>query len=147
MIEILNARNFKEENYDEAWLTVRAVKHPVAGTKYVPTLSPTWELFRRYRELLDNDQWNAQSFAEVYVPEFISEMYIYRRETFPLLSELWKKDKEGKCIALICYCADEALCHRSILAGLLQGAGCSVKTEHGTDYSIYYKMLMELQGK
>ena len=91
MIDILNVRNFNEENYDEAWLTVRAVKHPVEGTKYVPTLSPSWELFCRYRELVNKG-------------------------------------------------------HRSILAGLLQGVGCNVKTEHGTDYSIYYKMLMELQG-
>lgn len=30
-IEILNVRNFDEENYDEAWLTVRVVKHPVEG--------------------------------------------------------------------------------------------------------------------
>ncbi len=74
MIEILNVRNFKEENYDEAWLTVCAVKHPVAGTKYVPTLAPSWELFHRYRELVDKGQWDAQSFTEVYVPEFIGEM-------------------------------------------------------------------------
>lgn len=147
MIEILNVRNFDEKNYDDAWLIVRAKKHPVEGTKYVPALSPSWELFHRYRELVDKGQWNAQSFKEVYVPEFISEMYAYRKETFPLLNELYKKGQKGKCIALICFCADEALCHRSILAGLLQGAGCNVKTEHGTDYSIYYKMLMELQGK
>ena len=126
---------------------MRAVKHPVAGTKHVSTLSPTWELFRRYRELADSGQWNAQSFAEIYVPEFIGEIYAYRKETFPLLRELWEKDKNGKHIALVCFCADETLCHRSILAGLLQGAGCNVKTEHGTDYSGYYKMLMELQGK
>ena len=147
MIEVLNVRNFDKENYDEAWLTVRAVKHPVEGTKHVPTLSPSWELFRRYRELLDKDQWDAQSFREVFVPEFIREIYAYREKIFPLLNELYKKDQNEKCIALICFCADEALCHRSILAGLLQGAGCNVKTEHGTDYSIYYKMLMELQGK
>lgn len=32
----------------------RAVKHPVEGTRHVPALTPFWELFHKYRQLMDS---------------------------------------------------------------------------------------------
>ena len=42
-----------------------------------------------------------------------------------------------KRICLVCFCDEEGLCHRSIVGGMLQGAGLEVKGLM-RDYSYYY---------
>ena len=51
-----------------------------------------------------------------------------------LLNELFSTSKH---ICLICFCPEEALCHRSIIGGMLQGAGLEVKGL-SRDYSYYF---------
>lgn len=67
MIEILNVMNFDEEKYDEAWLTVRAVKHPVEGTKHVPALSPSKQNYHKpVRRCFDLQQKEFRIYAGVW---------------------------------------------------------------------------------
>ena len=62
-----------------------------------------------------------------------------------LLDQLYR-DSFTKDILLACFCADEALCHRSILAGLLAGVGADI--DCGAGYLKYFGMLQEtLSGK
>ena len=86
-------------------------------------------------------KWHEGTFREIYVPKFIREIR-YSQEAADMLNLLVKKDREGANIALACFCPDEALCHRSIIAGLLQGAHCNVATETGNDYSYYHLMYL-----
>ena len=44
-----------------------------------------------------------------------------------------------KDIFLACYCAVEALCHRSIIAGILLGMGAQIKTDDS--YIKYFELL------
>lgn len=55
------------------------------------------------------------------------------------IAELIDLDRNGKCICLACFCPDETLCHRSIVASILQYAGIAI---HGVkdDYSQYGKI-------
>ena len=51
------------------------------------------------------------------------------------LTELIRIDRQGKRICLACFCPDETLCHRSIVAGILQYAGIPVNGVKDDRYS------------
>lgn len=141
MVTITNIRNIDQKEYDEVWAIVRSLKNP-GNMKYVPELSPSWNLFKRYLQLRDSGQWNAETFRSIYVPAFLRE--IKAGTVRKKLNELVKLDRQGKRIGLICFCSDEALCHRSIVAGVLQHVGVHVQGTH-KDYSEYgrsYEQLM-----
>ena len=133
MITVTNIRNINYAAYDEIWAIVRSLKNP-GKMKHVPELSPSWALFKKYLRLKDTGQWNADSFKSVYVPTFLKEMA--GTEAQRKLSELIELERQGKRICLACFCRDEALCHRSIIAGILQGRGIQVQGVNG-DYSEY----------
>jgi uncharacterized protein YeaO (DUF488 family) len=99
-------------------------------------LSPSSSLFFKYRELIKNGQWGPETFRSIYVPRFLEEMH--SEQAVYWLNRLWKADRIGRSVLLACYCSDEAMCHRSIVAGLLQGAGADVRAQD--DYSYYYDM-------
>lgn len=104
---------------------------------HVPVLSPSWDLFKHYMDLRNAGNWNQATFASDYVPIFLKEMQAPGAQR--MLNHLIQQHKAGKSIALVCFCTDETLCHRSILAGLLQDKGITV---HGVkkDYRAYAHM-------
>lgn len=136
MIRITNIRN-TQGDYDEVWAIVRSLKSKSDALKQVTELSPSTDLFFRYRNLVKDGQWNKDSFDKIYVPQFISEI---RSSSIAVdtLGYLYQQDKMGKNICLVCFCTEEELCHRSIIAGLLQGVGANVVTDTGNDYSHYF---------
>lgn len=68
------------------------------------------------------------------MPVFLKE--IQNSAARKKLAELIDLDKQGKRICLACFCPDETLCHRSIVAGILQDKGIHVYGVRG-DYSQY----------
>lgn len=141
MITITNIRNTNFADYDEVWAIVRSLRNP-GKMKHVPELSPSWKLFRTYLALRDVGKWNKTAFQNNYVPVFLKDMQ--NEVAHRKLSELIDLDKHGKRICLFCYCPDETLCHRSIVAGILQYAGIQVCGVQG-DYSQYGKMACNKQ--
>lgn len=135
MITITNIREMGGKRYDEVWGIVRSMK-PMDGVRQVQVLSPSWELFKKYRNLVESGSWNRNAFQSLYVPQFLEEMH--SKEASYILNKLYLMDKAGKNICLFCFCTDESLCHRSIIAGLLQGAGCNVEGI-AADYSHYLR--------
>lgn len=142
MIEIRNIRNVRRGQFDEVWAIVRYYRGKSDWITHVPELSPSQLLVARYSKLKLAGEWNKSSFDEKYLPVFLREMKAPAARN--KLNELYRADKAGKRIALVCFCADESLCHRSIIAGFLQGVGCDVKTANGADYSGYYQAYMEV---
>ncbi len=140
MITVTEIRNVNYAAYDETWAIVRSLKNP-GKMRHVPELSPSWALFKKYLRLRDAGQWNADTFKSIYVPTFLKEMA--GMEAQRKLSELIELDKQGKRICMACFCRDEALCHRSIIAGIVQSAGIQVQGVKG-DYSEYgrYKEIL-----
>lgn len=146
MIRITSIRNIKDDTYDEVWAIVRSMKTPSNTIKQVTALAPSEKLFYQYLTLKKNNEWNKHTFATVYVPQFMKEMF--NKESGNMLNYLYRQDQEGKKICLVCFCPNEKLCHRSIIAGLLQGAGCSVITDNPkTDYSDYYRLWFNIQDE
>lgn len=140
MIYIKSIRNVKYDEHDEVWAIVRSLKNKSDKLKQVQALSPSLNLFFKYQNLAKTGQWNEQTFHEVYVPQFLTELRTNSETTYPYLNDLYLADENGKNICLVCFCPNETMCHRSIIAGLLQGVGCNVITETGNDYKKYYEM-------
>lgn len=136
MITVTNIRNINYAAYDQVWAIVRSLKNP-RNMKHVPELSPSWSLFKRYLGLRNAGRWNVESFQNIYVPVFLQEMQNTAARN--KIAELINLDRKGKHICLACFCPDETLCHRSIVAGILQYAGVTI---HGVkdDYSQYGKI-------
>ena len=136
MITVTNIRNVDHTAYDEVWAIVRSLKNP-GNLKHVPGLSPSWELFRRYLDLRNTGRWNTEAFQGIYVPTFLKEMQTATARK--KLNELVWLDRQGRRIALACFCSDEATCHRSIVAGILQHAGVRIQGVK-RDYSPYGRL-------
>lgn len=126
----------KKNSFDEIWACVRSLKGQHPGIIQVADLSPSTELFISYLSAKNAGKFDQQWFQNHYVPTFLQQMKECKNSR-DLLNNLYKADRAGKRIALLCFCQDEELCHRSILAGLLQGVNCDVHGVHH-DYSRYY---------
>lgn len=135
MVTVTNIRNIDCAAHDEVWAIVRSLRYP-GKMRHVPELSPSWALFKQYLTLRDTGKWNNDSFNNIYVPVFLKEMQTATARK--KLTEIVEMDKQGKRICLACFCDDEAMCHRSIVAGILQYAGITVQGVKG-DYSSYGK--------
>ena len=145
MIGIKNIRNVKLEEWDEVWAIVQSMKNPHPNIRQVKELAPTKSLFFMYRNMAKTNTWNKQAFDETYVPQFIHDFITNKTQTLPLMNQLYQMDKANKRICLLCFCTDETMCHRSIIAGLLQGVSCNVQTETGNDYTKYYDHYLRMR--
>lgn len=132
MITICQISKVNYADYDEVWAIVRSLKYANSRIKHVPELSPSWALFKQYMRLRDEGRWNEDTFQKFYVPQFLKEMRGKVQQN--LMNELFNTNKR---ICLVCFCAEEELCHRSIIGGMLQGAGLNVEGLE-RDYSYYF---------
>ena len=130
-----------DKTRDNQWAIVRSMKSSSPWITQVPELSPSKELFFEYLRLRNAGQWNKETFEKVYVPWFLRDMKTYGA---PMLNRVYLMNRQGIDITMGCFCQEEDTCHRSIVAGLLQGAGCSVATQTGADYSRYFQMFKSI---
>lgn len=136
MIKVGNVSELNEYLYDENWLIVRKPDEIPAFAKHEPLLSPSPELFRKYREAFHAGLFGQEFFAQVYVPQFLKEL-AENAEAMAVLKSL-VKESTSKDILLACYCENESLCHRSIIAGVLLGMGAEIDTN--LKYQRYYEL-------
>lgn len=140
MIYITNRYNkyLYKERWDYDLAIVRYSKKPARkGEVQVTSLAPSVKLLDWANDMKKLGKWNDGLFKMVYVPRFLEEMH--KQSARDALNKLYLLDKQGKRIVLTCFCKDETECHRSVIAGLLQGAGCNVVLDSGADYRKYYK--------
>lgn len=123
MIYIGTIRDISNK-YHENWLIVRSAKSVPKYSKQITDLSPSVSLFQSYLHSKKNGLWNKTWFLDNYVPQFLHEIK-HNPNAISLLGELYQ-DSFTKDIILCCYCPDETLCHRSIIAGLLLGADANI---------------------
>ncbi|MBD5584299.1 MAG: DUF488 domain-containing protein [Clostridia bacterium] len=142
MIFIGRINEVKPGEYDETYAIVRSMKNPSPWMAQLVALSPSKALFFDYLSLKKAGTWNADTFKERYVPMFMQE--IAQPAPRKVLEQLVEYDRMGRKMALVCFCPDETLCHRSIVAGILQGMGADVRLRSGADYSAYYERYKEM---
>lgn len=147
MIMVGRIAEFKKGMCNHTFAIVRSFRCGSTWIQQVPQLSPSSELFNDYLKVWKpNGIWNKNTFAEKYVPRFLEQLTT-DQTAIKWLNWIVKQDREGNTIGLACFCTDETLCHRSIIAGLLQGVGANVKTTTGADYSHYYEQFKEFNQK
>ena len=124
VITITSIRNVNPNDYDEIWAIVRSFKNKPYYIRQVPELSPSWDLFKKYLSLRDAGRWNHESFEQIYRPSFVAQITSDIKAQ-SALDELVEKHNSGKKIALVCFCKDVTLCHRSIISDMLTERGIS----------------------
>ena len=140
MIRVGNAAEADKNRYDANWLIVRKPDEMPDFVKHEPLLSPSPGLFRLYREAFHAGRFDRSFFENVYVPRFLSEL-IGNKEALALLDQLARRSGEED-ILLACYCEDETMCHRSIIAGILLGMGADIETR--AEYIRYHEDLRKM---
>ena len=128
-----------KEDYDEIWWIVHSPQEEPTDIriKIVPQLAPGDGLFCRYREAYHAGIYDINYFETVYAPQFLKELR-NNSEALNILSSLCDEASK-KDIVLCCYCQDEKICHRSIIAGVLLGMGADIRADK--KYLRYYQML------
>ena len=148
-VKIMRLQNIPEAERDHAYAICRSVskgmlQNPmfswIGNDRNISALSPSWDLMKWYRNEVDNKTWSDDKFQSEYLPRFVREM-AYSMQAENAFAEIYDRTQfKGEDIILGCFCEQESMCHRSIVAGILQGVGIEVETEHGTDYRKYYAM-------
>ena len=126
-----------ETKYDEVWWIVRSPDKIPTTEKLVQELSPSKEVFKAYRKAFHLGIFDEEYFQTVYVSDFLDDL-IKNQSALEKLGWLCEKSRE-KNIILGCYCEEEALCHRSIIAGILLGMGAKIETK--AEYIKYFKKM------
>jgi len=127
---------------EESWLIVRSLKQCPTGAIHVPLLSPSRGLFYKYLDAKKAGQYDQNWFQENYVTRFLREI-TSNMESRKLLDRLYHESKDRDFL-LACFCADETTCHRSIVGGLLLGAGAAIECK--PEYAAYYTMFQKLMS-
>lgn len=144
MITITNIAR-ADENADLNLAIMRSF-HGAPWIRQETLLAPSGPLFQKYLALRNADRWNPITFNTEYVPQFLRELR-QNQAALQLCMDILKMDAAGKHIVLMCSCSNEELCHRSIIAGLLYGAGGDVHTDTGKTYRYYYDRWLRLTDK
>lgn len=139
MIKIGYVQALHRYSFDRAYVVMRSPKNlsrPINGKDiiWLPELSPKKELFSDYLDWRRSGEWNEERFVSDYVPRFIKQLT--EEEGQKALNQIMQESDSGLTIYLLCSCLDEKTCHRSILAGYFQMAGCQTECR---DYTGYFK--------
>jgi uncharacterized protein YeaO (DUF488 family) len=141
MIEFRKLAGLKVNEYDRVFAIVRSMRFNIKGVERVKELAPSPDLFRKQQAWSREGIWTQDKFDKEFVEEFLEDLS-HSKDSIDMLNFLYYLDKQGDNICCICYCGTESMCHRSIIAGILQGTGANVKVED--DYSKYYYRFKEL---
>lgn len=139
MIHINRISNIDASAYDEVWWIVRSPDSPPKEEKLVQSLAPSRELFLKYRKVFHTGQFGPEFFQKEYVPQFIAELSKNKEAKAEM--EYLCKEGSKRSIVLGCYCENEALCHRSIIAGILLGMGADIQAD--PEFRKYYELFQE----
>ena len=129
----------KENNIKTVYLPVRRllsdIRYKGVETIRVLDLAPSVNLL--YKTKMGSIDFKA--YTDIYLNEICSRPHIKT-----ILNEIVARS-ESQNIAIVCYCTNEKECHRSILAGILDGLGAKTVTDFSIDnYKSYYNSFLEM---
>ena len=140
MLIVTDIRTIGRIQADQKFAIVRSLTRPITGVSQWADLSPSRDLFREYLRLRDAGKWDAKAFEEIYVPKFLAEMRQPRAQA--ALAKLHDMAMNAN-VAVACFCTDESMCHRSIVASLLAATGVAIrmKTPVNPRYAELYRAM------
>ena len=127
----------KENNIKTVYLPVRRllsdIRYKGVETIRVLDLAPSMNLLYMAKMGLD-----FKTYTNTYLNEICSRPHVKT-----ILNEIVARSKNEN-IAVVCYCTNEKECHRSILAGILDGLGAKTVTDFSIEnYKPYYDSFLE----
>ncbi len=132
------------QRYNSVWVVMREPPENMpVRFRHVPALAPTPELLLWFQQHKECIYRNPEMFEEDYAPRYIRELLDSQAALNELLL-LLSSVRKGKRIALVCTCYHEELCHRSILAGILQGVASDIEVKASRDYIKYWTRLVNM---
>lgn len=149
MLKIINLREISETLQD-GYTVLVITRYPgkfkdyidkTNGVYHCPDLAPSPELMSLVQAAKKGGYWNQEYFNREYRDRFLKEI-AESQNAKNVLNKIYLQAMNGRNIALACFCGNEEMCHRSIVAGLLQGYGVPFI---GNDYSFYllrYRMIL-----
>ena len=135
---ILNLSDIvKENNIKTIYLPVRRllsdIRYKGVETIRVLDLAPSMDLLYMAKIGLD---------FKTYTDTYLHEICL-RPHSKTILNEIVARSKNQN-VAVVCYCTNEKECHRSILAGILDGLGAKTVTDFSIEnYKPFYDSFLE----
>lgn len=87
-------------------------------------LSPSKQLFYKCQGLKKQNNWNKQSFDNIYRPLFHDEMNFGKmNKELNIVKDLIDN---GEDVAIMCYCPDKELCHVGMIGEVFEEIGIEV---------------------
>lgn len=120
-------KDLKPSSSEAQYAIVRSLKNPIRNTQQLACLSPSRQLFWDYLDWKKKGFWNQDVFRTLYAPRFLRELK-ENPEAHQAIRMLLERDRNGETIRLACFCSDETLCHRILLAGILKENGADTRT-------------------
>lgn len=134
-IRICRIQNIHRIRADVKIAAVQTMERPSDAILVCPELASDDAMMAFKVDAKAQKAWNWTTFQNDYVPMYLNRLCT--PEARRTLNRIYKTVKSGKTVAIGCYCADETICHRSILAGLFQALNLEVIGVK-FDYSDYY---------
>lgn len=130
--------------YDEVWVAMRSAPRDMPPEFYhVPELAPSWNLFQLFLSLKKHDNWNQDTFNDLFVPHYIRE-FAGSPRALESFQELLMKVRAGRSITVVCTCYYEGRCHRAILGGIVQGMAPDIEVRAAGDYRRFWDEMNSL---
>lgn len=107
----------------------RALLYDGSGPAGLP-FAPSWQILRPMLVLRrSGDAYDEDAAWPGYVDAYTAEMRVSYRANRPAWDALLARDE----VTLVCYCRDQAHCHRTVLAEILGRRGADVRGERPID--------------
>ena len=103
---------------------VRFAKFNIDGFIIDSRLSPPKELLLHCKQLEKEGKWSIDVFNSYYTPNFLSSLK--NENAVNALKQIMSKLDEGKDVIFVCYCKNPSMCHRSLVAKIIERFGYNV---------------------
>ena len=133
MIYFRNINDIEDYSGKEIWLIMRSVTGnlekiaKLPNVHVVPELAPSEKLYTDFLLWKKKLDWGQEKFDNEYTPRFIYQLSTDKKAQLKLLELCKRKDNS---IYLCCACEREQMCHRIIIARLLDQWGIPIDVEN-----------------
>lgn len=148
-LESKNSYLRHKENYSEGIYIVRSIGNTRLdeSESNMIELSPDQRLFRKFINYRTKYGFHQSEFDSWYLDDFLQSA-VRNPEFVKDIDKLVDKSLNqlpGEDAALICFCPNEIMCHRSIIGGILKGVGAEI--DCSDDYIKYYYKFLHTADK
>ena len=103
---------------------VRFAKFNIDGFVLDSRLSPPKELLLECKRLEKEGKWSQEMFDSYYTPNFLR--HLKNEQTYFALKEIMDELDSGVDVLFVCYCKNPLICHRSLVAKILESYGYNI---------------------